>query len=51
MAEPLGIAVADAVLSVIIDQQLQLNAKLVGDYIMSGLKNMKKTHHNIGDIR
>lgn len=51
MGNTVGIAVANAVLSVIIDQNLQENSFKLGKYIVDGLNAMKKKHSSMGDIR
>ena len=49
--DPVSLAAVDAVLSVIEDEKLQENAKLVGDYILQQLKGLMEKHLCIGDVR
>ncbi|MFW9806135.1 MAG: aminotransferase class III-fold pyridoxal phosphate-dependent enzyme, partial [Candidatus Thorarchaeota archaeon] len=44
-------AVGIAVLDEIENNKLQANAKSVGDYLLKGLKELKKNHLIIGDVR
>ena len=44
-------AVGMAVLDEIEENELQANAKVVGDYLLKGLKKLMKTHRIIGDVR
>ncbi len=48
---PVSCAAANAVLDVIETEKLQLNAKLTGDYIKAGLKDLAEKHDIIGDVR
>ena len=48
---PVSCAIAGAVLDVIEDEALQENAKLVGDYYKSKLKDLMHKHPSIGDVR
>jgi 4-aminobutyrate aminotransferase-like enzyme len=48
---PVSCAIASAVLDVIEEEKLQENAKVVGDYYMSLLKDMMKKYSCIGDVR
>ncbi|KAL4515966.1 hypothetical protein Ndes2526B_g00679 [Nannochloris sp. 'desiccata'] len=40
-----------AVLKAIDDEKLQSNSAVVGEYLMTGLKNLQKKHDIIGDVR
>jgi 4-aminobutyrate aminotransferase-like enzyme len=46
-----GCIIADAVLDVIISENLQHNAKITGDYLLSKLNMLKDKYPNIGDVR
>ncbi len=48
---PVSCAIASAVLDVIQEEKLQENARIVGDYYMSLLKNLMQNHPCIGDVR
>ena len=48
---PVSCAIASSVLDVIQEEQLQENAKTVGDYYMSLLKDLMKNYSSIGDVR
>jgi len=48
---PVSCAIGLSVLEVIEEEKLQQNAKLVGDYYMSLLKELQKKHTCIGDVR
>ena len=48
---PVSMAIADSVLSVLEDEGLQENARVVGDYLIEGLKKLQKKHSCIGDVR
>ncbi len=48
---PVSTAVGKAVLNVIEDEDLQENARIVGDYMRDGLRALADEHALIGDIR
>jgi 4-aminobutyrate aminotransferase-like enzyme len=48
---PVSCAIALAVLDVIADEQLQENARRVGDFLMEGLRELQQRHECIGDVR
>jgi alanine-glyoxylate transaminase / (R)-3-amino-2-methylpropionate-pyruvate transaminase len=48
---PVGMAVAKAVLEVIEREKLQDNASRLGTYLLSGLEKLKQKHTIIGDVR
>ncbi|WP_299212399.1 aminotransferase class III-fold pyridoxal phosphate-dependent enzyme [uncultured Dokdonia sp.] len=48
---PVSCAIATAVLDVIEEENLQENAKIIGDYYKSCLQKLKKTYSCIGDVR
>ena len=48
---PVSISIANAVLDVIEKEKLQENAKLVGDYMLSELEQLKPLCKHIGDVR
>jgi len=48
---PVSCAVGHAVLKVIEEEELQQNAKEVGDYLKSMLNELKEKHSIIGDVR
>jgi 4-aminobutyrate aminotransferase-like enzyme len=48
---PVSCAAGLAVLDVIRDQQLQQNARRVGEHLQTGLREMAKRHVVIGDVR
>ncbi len=48
---PVSCAVGTAVLDVIERENLQENAHVVGNYLMSGLRNLMSDHPIIGDVR
>lgn len=50
ISDPVSMAVADAVLSVI-EEELQENAKKVGNYLMDRLRAMMDKHDCLGDVR
>lgn len=50
-ADPVSLAVADAVMTVIEEENLQKHAKELGGYIMDGFLKLSKVHHCIGDVR
>jgi len=48
---PVCISAAQAVLDVIRDENLMHNSKVVGDYLLSGFKEIAKSYPQIGDVR
>lgn len=48
---PVSCAIAEAVLDVIEEESLQQNAMEVGNYYLSLFRELKATHHCIGDVR
>ena len=48
---PVSMAVGMAVLDVIENEDLMLNAKLTGDYLLSKFNKLKQKHNKIGDVR
>lgn len=48
---PVSSATALAVIDTIIEEKLMDNARVVGDYLMEGLKDLQKAHPIIGDVR
>ena len=48
---PVSCAIALAVLEVIADEHLQENARVVGDLLMDGLRELQRRHACIGDVR
>ncbi|HNP35956.1 MAG TPA: aminotransferase class III-fold pyridoxal phosphate-dependent enzyme [Woeseiaceae bacterium] len=48
---PVSCAAAAAVLDVLEDEQLVENARVVGDYVLAGLRSLQKRHDIIGDVR
>ena len=49
-SDPVSLAVADAVLTVI-EEELQANAKEVGDYLMEKLRLLVDKYDQLGDVR
>ena len=49
-SDPVSLAVADAVLTVI-EEELQANAKEVGDYLMERLRALVDKYDCLGDVR
>jgi 4-aminobutyrate aminotransferase-like enzyme len=48
---PVSCAAANAVLDVLEREQLQANARVVGDYVVAGLQRLASKHPIIGDVR
>lgn len=48
---PVSCAIGQAVLDVIEEEQLQKNAKIVGDYYIEELKKLQQKYECIGDVR
>jgi ethanolamine-phosphate phospho-lyase len=48
---PVSMAAGLSVLNVIQQEELQKNAKTVGDILLEGLKNLMQKHTIIGDVR
>ncbi len=48
---PVSCAIGNAVLDVIEDEQLQVNAHRVGDYLIEGFKSLQQKFEIIGDVR
>ncbi|MFM8868803.1 MAG: aminotransferase class III-fold pyridoxal phosphate-dependent enzyme, partial [Candidatus Nanopelagicus sp.] len=48
---PVSAAVGQAVLEVIYDQKLQLNAKVIGNYLQDGVRQLAKSYPIIADVR
>jgi 4-aminobutyrate aminotransferase-like enzyme/Ser/Thr protein kinase RdoA (MazF antagonist) len=48
---PVSAAIGQAVLEVIYDQRLQLNAKNMGQYLRDGVSSLAKEHSIIADVR
>lgn len=48
---PVSCAIALAVLDVIADEQLQENARRVGEFLMTGLRELQQRYEVIGDVR
>ncbi|MFC5742378.1 aminotransferase class III-fold pyridoxal phosphate-dependent enzyme [Dyella tabacisoli] len=48
---PVSCAIALAVLDVIADEQLQENARRVGDFLIAGLRQLQQQYDGIGDVR
>ena len=48
---PVSCAAANAVLDVLEREQLQANARIVGDYVVAGLQRLASRHPIIGDVR
>jgi len=48
---PVSCAIGQAVLQVLEEEQLQQNAKLVGDYYIQELTKLQQKHECIGDVR
>ena len=47
----MSMAIADSVLSVLEEEGLQENARVIGDYLMAELKKLQEKHSCIGDVR
>ena len=50
-SNPLSCAIANAVLNEVVENNLTENARLVGDYLKKGLKNLASQLSIIGDVR
>jgi 4-aminobutyrate aminotransferase-like enzyme len=48
---PVSCAIGNAVLNVIEEEQLQQNAKMVGDYYLKELRKLQQKFECIGDVR
>ncbi|MEO8719737.1 MAG: aminotransferase class III-fold pyridoxal phosphate-dependent enzyme [Ginsengibacter sp.] len=48
---PVSMAAGFSVLNIIQQEELQKNAKMVGDILLEGLKNLMQKHTIIGDVR
>ena len=48
---PVSAAIGQAVLEIVYDQKLQLNAKNMGEYLRLGVKELGKKHPIISDVR
>ena len=48
---PVSCAVGKAVLDILKDERLMDNARVVGDYVIAGLKRLQQQHTIIGDVR
>lgn len=48
---PVSCAAADAVLDVLEDENLQQNARVVGEYARAALSRLAESHSSIGDVR
>jgi 4-aminobutyrate aminotransferase-like enzyme len=48
---PVSAAIGQAVLEVIYDQKLQLNAKNMGQYLRNGVNSLARDHSIIADVR
>jgi 4-aminobutyrate aminotransferase-like enzyme len=48
---PLACAAGLATLEIIEEQNIIENSKFIGDYLLEGLKNLKKRYPSIGDVR
>jgi len=48
---PVSAAIGQAVLEVIYDQKLQLNAKVIGNYLQDGVRQLAKSYPIIADVR
>ena len=48
---PVSAAIGQAVLEVIYDQKLQLNAKVIGNYLQDGVRHLAKSYPIIADVR
>ena len=47
----MSMAIADSVLKVIEEEGLQENARIVGGYLITKLRELQEKHHCIGDVR
>lgn len=50
-SDPVSLAMAEAVLTVIEEEGLQAHAKKIGDYLMRKMREMMEKHPCIGDVR
>ncbi len=50
-SDPVSLAIAEAVLTAIEEEELQSRAKRLGDYVMAGLRGLMEKHSCIGDVR
>ena len=50
-SDPVSLAIAESVLTVIEEEGLQAHAKQLGGYIMDRLRELMKKHQCIGDVR
>ncbi len=50
-SDPVSIAVADSVLSVIEEEKLQENAQVVGEYLKERISLLKNDYSVIGEVR
>ena len=48
---PVSAAIGQSVFDTVMDQALQLNAKITGDYLQSAVRDLAKEHEIIGDVR
>ena len=48
---PVSCAIGQSVLAVLEEEKLQENARTIGAYLITGLKNLKEKHAIIGDVR
>lgn len=48
---PVSMAIANAVLDIIEDEDLLSKAEIIGDQLMGDLQELKKQHTIIGDVR
>ena len=47
----MSLAVAEAVLTVLEEEDRQAHAKKLGDYVMDGVRQLMEKHPCIGDVR
>lgn len=48
---PVSAAIGQSVFDTVMDQALQLNAKITGDYLQSAVRDLAKEYEIIGDVR